>query len=62
MATSFQHVQECLQSCAASVGYRGKVRGVPKEAAGNVRVAHFLRWLAENAVSSNSLSQVELDK
>ena len=61
MATSTS-VQQRLESVAANVGYRGRVKGVPKEALRNKKVAHFLQWVVEQLVASNSLSQTELDR
>lgn len=57
--TSFQ---THLERFAASVGYKEKIRGLPKEASGNIKVAHFLKWLEEQLVTSNTLSQFELER
>ena len=55
-------IQQRLESCAASVGYAGSVRGLPKEATRNEKVARFLQWLCEQLVPAHAFSQSELDR
>ena len=62
MAAGPASLQQRLESCAASVGYRGRVRALPKEATGDGKAAHFLQWLCGQLVPGNAFSQSELDK
>ena len=55
-------LQRRLESCAASVGYRGRIRGLPKEAAGSEKAAQFLEWMCQQLVPANAFSQAELDR
>ena len=55
-------LQRRLESCAASVGYGGKIRGLPKEAGSSEKAAHFLQWLCQQMIPANAFSQAELDR
>ena len=62
MAAGPASLHQRLETCAANVGYRGRVRGLPKEASGGGKAAHFLQWLCGQLVPANAFSQSELDK
>ena len=62
MAVAPAALQQRLEDCATNVGYRGRVRGLPKEATGDGKAAHFLQWLCEQLVPANAFSQSELDR
>ena len=55
-------LQKRLERCAASVGYKGEIKKVPKEALSNRNVSRFLQWVVEQLIASNSLSQPELER
>ena len=55
-------LQTHLDKIAANVGYKEKLKGLPKEASGNIKVTNFFKWLEEQLVTSNTLSQFELER
>ena len=61
-ASSAISLQQRLESCAVSVGYTGRIRGVPKEALRNRKVVHFLQWAVDHVSASHTFTQAQLDK
>lgn len=51
-----------LEDSAASVGYTGRIRGVPREVLRNRKLLHFLQWAVECLEPANCLSQTQLEK
>lgn len=51
-----------LEESAVSVGYTGRIRGVPREVLRNRKLLHFLQWAVECLEPANCLSQTQLEK